>query len=161
MNIKGRNYLITGGAGFIGSSVAKRLLSEGGHVVILDNLTTDDIVLLKEYYIDKYDLETLDDEKSDRDFEFPTNTVQSLVLFTQVKSMSESIGVKNGIKVSEDFIYSSDNNSHWMPSKDLLIWIKENKSLIKLYDIYEGDNLIIEKNRPVLIIKDSKVFKTV
>ena len=38
--------------------------------------------------------------------------------------------VKNGIKVSEDFIYSSDNNSHWMPSKDLLIWIKENKSLI-------------------------------
>ena len=38
---------------------------------------------------------------------------------------------------------------------------KSNKSLIKLYDLYEGDNLTIEKSKPILIIKDSKVFKTV
>ena len=33
-------YLITGGAGFIGSHLAERLLSNGDHVVLLDNLST-------------------------------------------------------------------------------------------------------------------------
>lgn len=33
-------YLITGGAGFIGSHLAERLLQQGEHVVLLDNLST-------------------------------------------------------------------------------------------------------------------------
>ena len=33
-------YLITGGAGFIGSHLAERLLEQGEHVVLLDNLST-------------------------------------------------------------------------------------------------------------------------
>jgi UDP-glucose 4-epimerase len=33
-------YLITGGAGFIGSHLAERLLAQGDHVVLLDNLST-------------------------------------------------------------------------------------------------------------------------
>jgi UDP-glucose 4-epimerase len=33
-------YLITGGAGFIGSHLAERLLGQGEHVVLLDNLST-------------------------------------------------------------------------------------------------------------------------
>ena len=33
-------YLITGGAGFIGSHLAKKLLSLGHDIVILDNLST-------------------------------------------------------------------------------------------------------------------------
>jgi UDP-glucose 4-epimerase len=33
-------YLITGGAGFIGSHLAERLLGNGDHVVLLDNLST-------------------------------------------------------------------------------------------------------------------------
>ncbi len=37
-NIKGR-ILITGGAGFIGTNVAHRLLSDGFHVTVLDNLS--------------------------------------------------------------------------------------------------------------------------
>jgi mannan polymerase II complex MNN10 subunit len=32
--------LITGGAGFIGSHLAEKLLAEGHHVTILDNLST-------------------------------------------------------------------------------------------------------------------------
>ncbi len=34
------HYLITGGAGFIGSHLAERLLDRGDHVVLLDNLST-------------------------------------------------------------------------------------------------------------------------
>ena len=34
--------------------------------------------------------------------------------------------IKNGKKVSPDFTYSSENNNHWMSSKDLDIWLKNN-----------------------------------
>ena len=32
-----KNFLITGGAGFIGSTVAERLLNNGDKVVVIDN----------------------------------------------------------------------------------------------------------------------------
>ncbi len=45
-------YVITGGAGFIGSHLAERLLQEGNDVVVLDNLVTgdpDNVELLSRY----------------------------------------------------------------------------------------------------------------
>lgn len=36
----GKNYLVTGGAGFIGSHLAKRLLNNGHNVWVVDNLST-------------------------------------------------------------------------------------------------------------------------
>ncbi len=53
-------FLITGGAGFIGSHLAERLLGRGDRVVLLDNLSTgsmDNIRHLKlldgmEYHLD-------------------------------------------------------------------------------------------------------------
>lgn len=38
--MKNKTILVTGGAGFIGSAIAKRLLDEGNTVVIADNLST-------------------------------------------------------------------------------------------------------------------------
>lgn len=36
------NFIVSGGAGFIGSHIAKRLLNEGNKVLIIDNLSTGD-----------------------------------------------------------------------------------------------------------------------
>ncbi len=38
--------------------------------------------------------------------------------------------IKNGIKVSEDFTYRSDNNSDWMSTKDLKSWINLNRNKV-------------------------------
>ena len=37
---------------------------------------------------------------------------------------------KGGIKVNENFIYTSDNNKEWMGVEDLQQWIKANKEKI-------------------------------
>lgn len=39
-----KNILITGGAGFVGSNLCKRLLEEGNHVICVDNLYTGRLV---------------------------------------------------------------------------------------------------------------------
>jgi UDP-N-acetylglucosamine 4,6-dehydratase len=38
--------------------------------------------------------------------------------------------IKDGKKVPEDFVYSSDNNTEWMSSADLQGWIDDNRGKI-------------------------------
>ena len=61
--------LITGGAGFIGSHLAERLLKEGHHVSVIDNLSTGS-------------LKNIEHCKGHRDFEFVNGDIQSTELMT-------------------------------------------------------------------------------
>ena len=40
LSLKGEKILITGGAGLLGSTIAKRCLAEGASVIVFDNLST-------------------------------------------------------------------------------------------------------------------------
>ena len=43
---------------------------------------------------------------------------------------ADPIRIKNGVKVSENFTYTSDNNAEWMPVGELQKWIETNRSKI-------------------------------
>lgn len=64
-----KTAIITGGAGFIGSSVAKRLISEGYSVLIIDNLFRGVLSNLKEVLVDNnklYKIDITDDDAVDK-----------------------------------------------------------------------------------------------
>ena len=55
-----KKYLITGGAGFIGSHLTEKLLKEGNSVTIIDDLSTGNVKNL-EHLVDNEDLELIID----------------------------------------------------------------------------------------------------
>lgn len=46
-NLGNKTYLVTGGAGFIGSNLTERLVNEGHRVIVIDNLSTGNIKNLR------------------------------------------------------------------------------------------------------------------
>ena len=95
--------LITGGAGFVGSHLAERLLADGHEVIVLDNLSTgsiDNISHLKthprfSYAVDSVTNEPLLAELIDR----------SDVVF----HLAAAVGVK---KIVEEPVHTIENNVH-------------------------------------------------
>ena len=43
---------------------------------------------------------------------------------------SDPSRIKNGIKVDDNFTYTSDNNTEWMPMEELRVWIETNRSKV-------------------------------
>ena len=80
--------LITGGAGFIGSHLAERLLNEGNYVTVIDDLSTGS-------------LENIQSFKDHPKFEFHTGTILDKELMDkliskcdQVYHLAAAVGVK-------------------------------------------------------------------
>ncbi|MBN2312548.1 MAG: GDP-mannose 4,6-dehydratase [Sedimentisphaerales bacterium] len=70
--------LVTGGAGFIGSHLTERLLRDGHHVSVIDNLSTGS-------------LKNIEHLKGHRDFEFVTGDIRNTVLMTTLIERSDVI----------------------------------------------------------------------
>jgi UDP-N-acetylglucosamine 4,6-dehydratase len=43
---------------------------------------------------------------------------------------TDPLRIKDGVRVADNFVYSSDNNSEWMSVEELAAWIKKNNSKI-------------------------------
>jgi UDP-glucose 4-epimerase len=71
-------YLITGGAGFIGSHLAERLLADGHHVVIIDDLCTGS-------------MRNIEHLKSKRGFEYVIDTIFNRPLLAELIDECDSI----------------------------------------------------------------------
>ena len=82
-----KNFLVTGGAGYIGTSLTKRLLDEGAKVTIFDNLKygNRDLVDTRAVFImgDVCDSEALDKV-------FTSNTFDTVIHLAALKSVEES-----------------------------------------------------------------------
>jgi UDP-glucose 4-epimerase len=80
------NYLVTGGAGFIGSNLTRRLLSLGHNVLSLDNLATGNARNINEFV-------------SNSNFEFFHNSILDLVnRCDRVIHLAAAVGVFNIVK---------------------------------------------------------------
>ena len=53
-NLKNKKFLVTGGAGFVGSNIVERILDCGGEVTVLDDLTTGSLTNIDSKYKYKF-----------------------------------------------------------------------------------------------------------
>ena len=86
-------YLITGGAGFIGSHLAERLIDRGDRVVLLDNLSTgsmDNIRHLKNFPLLQYHLDDIENRQLLAELVDDADIVVHLAAAVGVKLIVES-----------------------------------------------------------------------
>ena len=126
------NILVTGGAGYIGSSTVSSLIGRGHNVLVIDNLSTG-----KKEFVDKkatfYELDLINKEQLE--FFFSKNKIEAVIHLAAYKSVEESmidpekysdniIGTINLMNVMYQFgvkkiIFSSSaavyGNPHYLP----------------------------------------------
>ncbi len=132
-------FLVTGGAGFIGSNIVKKLVSRGDHVTVIDNLITgkeenlasvkDKIILLKDSILN---INLLENQTQDIDGIFHQAALASVQdSFSNPKEYHNvnvngtenilKLAIKNNFKV----VYASSSSVYGNPEK---IPIKESDS---------------------------------
>ena len=173
-------YLITGGAGFIGSHLAERLLSQGERVVLLDNLSTgsmENIRHLKgseqlEYYLDGIEnrqllAELVDDADVIVHFaaavgvklivESPVRTIETNVNGTQ--SVLEAACKKRKLVLiaSTSEVYGKNTKVPFTEDADLVLgpttkgrW---SYAASKALDEFLALSYWKEKNQPVIVVR--------
>jgi len=177
--------LITGGAGFIGSHLAERLLEDGYEVIVLDNLSTgsiDNIAHLKtrqgfDYYIDTVTNESLLAELIDRSnvvfhlaaavgvkliVEQPVHTIETNVHGTEVVLKLANKKKKLVVIASTSEVYGKSTDVPFREGADLVLGpsIKHRWAYAcsKLIDEFLALAYWKEKKLPVIVVR---LFNTV
>jgi len=133
-------YLVTGGAGFIGSHLVEELIKKGNHVIIVDNLHTGSKENIKEYIKDiefikkdvkdivKNDIKGIDGifhlgiySSSPMYKENPSFLGNSIDGFLNIQKLSQTANVKM-IWASTSSVYNG-NPTPW--SEDMNIYVKD------------------------------------
>ena len=178
-------YLITGGAGFIGSHLAERLLARGDRVVLLDNLSTgsmDNIRHLKvssqmEYHLDNIEnLQLLAELVDDADIivhlaaavgvklivESPVRTIETNVNGTQRILEAACKKRKLVLTASTSEVYGKNTNVPFHEDADLVLgpttkgrW---SYAASKALDEFLALSYWKEKRLPVIVVR---LFNTV
>lgn len=178
-------YLITGGAGFIGSHLAERLLARGDRVVLLDNLSTgsmDNIRHLKsadqmEYHLDNIEnLQLLAELVDDADVivhlaaavgvklivESPVRTIETNVNGTQRILEAACKKRKLVLTASTSEVYGKNTNVPFREDADLVLgpttkgrW---SYAASKALDEFLALSYWKEKKLPVIVVR---LFNTV
>lgn len=173
-------YLVTGGAGFIGSHLAERLLDKGDHVVLLDNLSTgsmENIRHLKgrdnlDYHLDGIEnrqilAELVDDADVIIHFaaavgvklivESPVRTIETNVNGTQLVLEAASKKKKLVLLASTSEVYGKNSQVPFREDADLVLgpttkgrW---SYAASKALDEFLALSYWKEKKQPVIVLR--------
>jgi nucleoside-diphosphate-sugar epimerase len=173
-------YLITGGAGFIGSHLAERLLEKGEHVVLLDNLSTgsmENIRHLKgsdrlEYHLDGIEnRQVLRELVDDADVivhlaaavgvklivESPVRTIETNVNGTQMILEAASKKKKLVLIASTSEVYGKNTNVPFHEDADLVLGAttkgRWSYAASKALDEFLALSYWKEKKQPVIVVR--------
>ena len=173
-------YLITGGAGFIGSHLAERLLEKGEQVVLLDNLSTgsmENIRHLKgsdrlEYHLDGIEnRQVLAELVDDADIivhlaaavgvklivESPVRTIETNVNGTQMILEAASKKKKLVLIASTSEVYGKNTNVPFHEDADLVLGAttkgRWSYAASKALDEFLALSYWKEKKQPVIVVR--------
>jgi UDP-glucose 4-epimerase len=173
-------YLITGGAGFIGSHLAERLLEKGEHVVLLDNLSTgsmENVRHLKgsdrlEYHLDGIEnRQLLAELVDDADVivhlaaavgvklivESPVRTIETNVNGTQMILEAASKKKKLVLIASTSEVYGKNTNVPFHEDADLVLGAttkgRWSYAASKALDEFLALSYWKEKKQPVIVVR--------
>jgi len=173
-------YLITGGAGFVGSHLAERLLTRGESVVLLDNLSTgsmENIRHLKSFEKLQYQLDSIENKQlltelvDDADVivhlaaavgvrlivESPVRTIETNVNGTQLVLEAASKKRKLVVTASTSEVYGKSTNFPFKEDSDLVLgpttkgrW---SYAASKALDEFLALSYWKEKKLPVIVVR--------
>lgn len=106
MNWSGRQVLVTGGAGHIGSGLVKRLVEEGAHVRVADNLWRGS----KEYLVDHMGKPLIDIEKDfmEVDLREYENCIKAMQGIDTVFHLADVVAGITYVFANQAFVYRSN-----------------------------------------------------